>query len=125
MGPGLERALRWSRSWPASPVAVPVAVIPHDRKMRRTLSRQLTAETSREVQGSYRSRIKEDLDRGNVWAFKTFYLFPLLVRLRYLDHVFRVVFPLAYVIYVLVSLSEVEFGLHQLDKINNGPVACR
>ena len=40
-----------------------------------------------------------------------------LVRLTHLDHIFRVAFPLAYAIFVLVALGEVDFGHAQHEKL--------
>ena len=54
--------------------------------MRKRAADKLSADTAAEVQESYRTRIKEDLDRGSIWACKTFCLFPLLVKLTSLDH---------------------------------------
>lgn len=76
------------------------------------------------MQQRYRSRIKEDLDRGSIWACKTFCLFPLLVRLTYLDHIFRFLFPIAYAVFLVVSLNEVDFGMKQLELLNNAPGVC-
>ena len=58
--------------------------------------------------------------QGKIWEFKTFCLFPFLNRLLTpLDHVFRVVFPIAYLIYVLIAMSEVNYGIDQREKLDN------
>jgi hypothetical protein len=91
---------------------------------RRSEGHKLASDTAAEVQMRYRSRIKEDLDRGSIWACKTFCLFPLLVRLTTLDHIFRVAFPLAYLAFLLISLQEVDFGVEQNRLLNNAPGPC-
>eukprot|EP00964_Phaeocystis_antarctica_P156383 scaffold126000_cov75-Phaeocystis_antarctica.AAC.3 len=53
------------------------------------------------------------------WRLKTYYVFPLLAKLRHADHPSRIVFPVAYIIFVFAMLSEVDFGVlgaleHQL-----------
>ena len=91
----------------------------------RTLSRaaaRKASETTREVTHFYRTVAKTDMDRGPVWSFKVFFLFPLLLKLRFLDHYFRVLFPLAYISYVLFALGEVGFGTQQDDLLRKA--AC-
>ena len=78
---------------------------------------KLTEATSKEISNRYRSKVKEDLDRGWVWECKTFCLFPLLTRLTHVDHIFRVCFPLAYAIFTLAALAEVDFGRTQYEKL--------
>ena len=88
------------------------------------MGQKLASATAAEVQLRYRTRIKEDLDRGNIWACKTFCLFPVLVRLTSLDHIFRVAFPLAYLIFLLVSLEAIDFGVEQTKLLNGAPGPC-
>ena len=59
---------------------------------------------------TYKSEGRQQTDKGPIWHFKVFHLFPLLVRCVYLDHIFRLVFPIVYTIYMLIALSEVDFG---------------
>ena len=59
------------------------------------------------------------LNKSNMWRLKTYYVFPLLSQLRHADHLSRIIFPAAYIIFVLTMLSEVNFGVqaalgHQL-----------
>ena len=61
----------------------------------------------------YRTRAMKTLEKSSMWYFKLFTLFPMLRNLRYMDQVFRVVFPLAYVIFVIIHLAEVNFGADQ------------
>ena len=73
------------------------------------------------VKGAFRSRAKEDLDRGPIWEFKTFLLFPMLVRLSGLDHLFRILFPVAYIVYVICAFAEVDFGRPQYALLQGSP----
>ena len=62
---------------------------------------------------------QELLNKPNKWRLKTYYVFPLLAKLRHADHPSRIVFPVAYIIFVCAMLSEVDFGVlgaleHQL-----------
>ncbi len=62
---------------------------------------------------------QELLNKPNKWRLKTYYVFPLLAKLRHADHPSRIVFPVAYIIFVFAMLSEVDFGVlgaleHQL-----------
>ena len=91
------------------------------------------------LRAQFTDKAKKDLDKGIVWKFKTartrdrtrdlskhtdaahvpgvfepwagqFTLFPILIRLRYLDFIFRAAFPIAYVIFCLAMAAEVDFG---------------
>ena len=53
---------------------------------------------------------QELLDKTNLWRFKTYYIFPLIEKLRFLDLGSRVVFPVAYIIFILVTMARVNFG---------------
>ena len=55
-------------------------------------------------------RAFDDLDKGRIWAFKYYGLFPCLARLRNLDHASRWAFTLAYLLVVLVFFAGVDFG---------------
>ena len=74
-----------------------------------------------EVLQFYRDVAKDDLDRGRIWTFKVFYLFPLLLHLSRLDHICRLLFPIAYIIYVLIAFSEVGFGTEHLERLRGSP----
>ena len=87
----------------------------------QTEAQMLAAETKREMQNQYRTKVKEDLDRGRVWECKTFVLFPFLAKLTSLDHVFRFVFPLAYIIYLVAAFSEVEFAFPHYALLATSP----
>jgi len=50
------------------------------------------------VHRQFRLEVAFDLDRGAMWRFKFFVLFPRLVRLRFLDHGARLLFPMCYVL---------------------------
>jgi len=81
------------------------------RSVTTTVARGSSVDSSKaEMKMRYRSKVKEDLDRGKVWECKVFCLFPILENLQHLDHLSRLLFPLAYITFVLLSLSEVSFG---------------
>ena len=73
------------------------------------------------TKAAFRKAAQEELGHNRTWTLKTFYIFPYLQNLRYLDFVFRVVFPLAYVIYLLYALSEVGFGVAHYDLLETAP----
>ena len=54
---------------------------------------------------------QELLNKPNTWRVKTYYVFPLLAKLRHADHPSRIIFPAAYIIFVCAMLSEVNFGV--------------
>ena len=54
---------------------------------------------------------QELLDQSQWWRLKTYYIFPVLEKLRHLDHISRFLFPTVYLIYLLSTLSEVNFGI--------------
>lgn len=56
---------------------------------------------------------QELLDQSQMWRLKTYYVFPVLEKMRHLDHISRFVFPTVYTIYLLAMLSEVNFGVDQ------------
>jgi len=79
-------------------------------------------DTRSELKKTYEKAATVDLDKGWWWTFKTFHLFPFMIaRLRKLDHIARVVFPLAYIIYTLIQLIEVDFGRAQFDQLATAP----
>ena len=72
----------------------------------------VTRSATRTFRLAYQDVARRDLDKGVVWKFKTFTLFPLLNNMRYLDFVFRAVFPVAYLIFVIVMFQEVDYSSH-------------
>lgn len=56
---------------------------------------------------------QELLDQSQMWRLKTYYVFPVVEKMRHLDHISRFVFPTVYAIYLLAMLSEVNFGADQ------------
>jgi len=59
-----------------------------------------------------------------MWVFKTYYLFPVIVKLRHLDHISRFAFPTAYLIYFLYHFSEVDFGRTQQALLHSAQGNC-
>ena len=45
-----------------------------------------------------------------MWQLKVFVVFPLLARMRNLDHYARWMLPAAYLLYILYHAAEVDFG---------------
>ena len=78
---------------------------------------QVEAKT-REIRLRMMASTTEELDKSRMWAFKTYYLFPFLIRLRHLDHLSRLVFPTAYTIYLLSHLAQVDFGATQWELLD-------
>ena len=54
---------------------------------------------------------QELLDQSQWWRLKTYYIFPVLEKLRHLDHISCFLFPTVYLIYLLSALSDVNFGI--------------
>ena len=77
------------------------------------------AEETRKARQTAERRSKEELGQSRTWAFKTFYLFPCLVRLRHLDHISRFIFPCAYVLYLLIHFSSINFGRDQHELLKD------
>jgi len=93
--------------------ALTFSALTEEQKKEEELSRyrhQLLSQMGSEMRLKYRTTARENLDHGAIWSAKVFYIFPMLVKLQSLDHIFRVVFPLAYVIYMIVAFQEVNFG---------------
>eukprot|EP00966_Prymnesium_polylepis_P091090 2108657-Prymnesium_polylepis.1 len=63
----------------------------------------------------------QEIDKGPVWRFKVFRLFPIVSMLRKSDHWWRVFFPIAYAIAVVVMMNEVEWGQAHRDKLRLSP----
>ena len=89
---------------PASPPASPPWAVSEKRLPLRA------ARTSSDVTRKFQRQAAEDLDKGPVWRFKFFVLFPLVVNLRHLDHISRPVFPVLYSIVIAAFLSGANFS---------------
>ena len=72
--------------------------------------RRLRSQLTRDVRKSMKRTAFVDLDKGRLWAFKYYHLFPCLQRMRKLDQGSRWIFTLAYAGVVLVFLAGVDFG---------------
>ena len=64
---------------------------------------------------------KRDLWAPRMWYFKTFVLFPIVQHLRFLDFISRVLFPLAYAIFLFSSFAEVGFGSDHYQRLQGSP----
>ena len=80
--------------------------------------RQQLPAASVDVMAKFQREAAADLDKGTLWRFKFFVLFPILLNLRHLDHYSRVVFPVAFGIFVLGQFSKVGFGTAHNDLLN-------
>ena len=76
---------------------------------------------SRAMARVYRNRARKTLEKGALWEFKTFVLFPILSRVRHMDILFRLIFPIAYGIFVFVHMAEVNFGRDQYKLLETTP----
>jgi hypothetical protein len=97
----------------ASAVSFATTVNAAASKTAHRRKRHLSLETSQVTDEVRKEMIKgsqELLDKTNLWRFKTYYIFPLIEKLRFLDLGSRVVFPVAYIIFILVTMSRVNFG---------------
>ena len=66
--------------------------------------------------------VAEELGKDFVWRFKYFTLFPPLSNmLLSLDHYFRILFPLAFLSFLLSSYSEVGFGSEHYKVLETVP----
>ena len=83
------------------------------QNMNSSAAKRLSSETRKQIRKDYINKAAEDLDMGPVDAFKTFMLFPVLAKLQYADHVARVIFPVAFAIFLFSALAEADwFGPH-------------
>ena len=83
------------------------------QNMNSSAAKRLSSETRKQIRKDYINKAAEDLDMGPVDAFKTFMLFPVLAKLQYADHVARVIFPVAFAIFIFSAFAEVDwFGPH-------------
>jgi hypothetical protein len=76
---------------------------------------------TRSLRLEYQRAARDELGKGQVWKMKVFCLFPCLVHLVRLDHICRVLFPLAYLAFVLLVLWEVDFGVEQKRLLASSP----
>eukprot|EP00966_Prymnesium_polylepis_P299790 6927748-Prymnesium_polylepis.1 len=60
------------------------------------------------VKEAARRDAQADLDNTRTRTFKTFVLFPLLVKLQFVDHIARVLYPLVFGIVILIMFAEVH-----------------
>ena len=78
--------------------------------------------TQRRLKKEYQKGATMHLAKGWWWTFKTFYLFPVVIPvLLKLDHIARVVFPVAYGTFMLYQLNEVDFGRDQVRQLTAVP----
>ena len=73
-----------------------------------------------EVKDLFRAQAEED-GHGKSWQLHYFVIGPFLSRLSKMDHLFRVIFPPAYLIFLLVSLGEVNFGGDTAELLKGAP----
>ena len=73
------------------------------------------------LRSAYRTQAQIDLNKGWIWRFKTFTLFPLIARVRFLDHIFRFLFPVCYLCFVLIHMNEINYGVDHQALLNNNP----
>ena len=50
-----------------------------------------TWQATHDVKAAYSLAAEMELDKGRVWDLKTFTIFPWLIKLTQLDHIFRVI----------------------------------
>ena len=79
---------------------------PRQRSSALQIGRQGGEPAEKEIHKTAR----QELEQGAIWEFQVFYLFPALMTLRNLDHIARFLFPLAYLIFVIAHMSEINFG---------------
>ena len=83
------------------------------QNMNSSAAKRLSSETRKQIRKDYINKAAEDLDMGPVDAFKTFMLFPVLAKLQYADHIARVIFPVAFAIFLFSAFAEADwFGPH-------------
>jgi hypothetical protein len=61
---------------------------------------------------------KHELEKDNIWMLKTYFTFPCVAWLRHLDHLSRLIFPVAYTVFVLTHLSRVNFGRDHSEQLS-------
>ena len=83
------------------------------QNMNSSAAKRLSNETRKQIRKDYINKAAEDLDMSPVDTFKAFTLFPVLAKLQYSDHVARVIFPVAFAIFIFSAFAEVDwFGPH-------------
>ena len=83
------------------------------QNMNSSAAKRLSSETRKQIRKDYINKAAEDLDMSPVDTFKAFTLFPVLAKLQYADHVARVIFPVAFAIFIFSAFAEVDwFGPH-------------
>ena len=120
---GRGRSPRLPPSPPSSPPPPPRA--PNRTSTRRSESTRVSRELMRQLKDAYSKVAMNNLDKGRLWRFKTFNLFPCLIHLRNLDFAMRIVFPIAYLIFVLGMFSTVEFGQPHFEALRQAAGKCR
>ena len=90
---------------------------PTSAQLRSAKTVAKTVAATVQLRAAYQNAARREMDQDRVWAFKTFRLFPVLVRLRKLEHHVRWFYPLAYTVFVHWSLSEVDYGQPHMDKL--------
>lgn len=130
---GTPMSPRLPPSPPASPPASPPRHTPRAAPLKRGRSigveqikpTNSSRKLSRDMANSYSKAAMSNLDKGWVWRFKTFTLFPILVQLRNLDFAMRGIFPIAYLAFVLSMFREVDFGQPHFEALRNAAGSCR
>ena len=111
--PPPERHWKYGTSPPTHSVMSPTKVRAKSRSKRES---QAAIEFARKMRIAVKKSAMEDLNKGAVWSFKYYHLFPAVQRMRHLDHLSRVVFPLAYLVVVVIFGAGVNWG-------NDSPLA--
>ena len=91
-----------------------------------SFGKSLTSNTDSQVNTSALRRqmmtlSKHELEKDNIWMLKTYFTFPCVAWLRHLDHISRLLFPVAYTLFVLTHLSKVDFGRDHSEKLSLNP----
>ena len=119
------QAVTASRKITVTPTASPDNSFSQERhsSRRRTSSKELfeAARRSSSNESVVTTSVKRELakvsqellDQSQMWRLKTYYVFPVVEKMRHLDHISRFVFPIVYAVYLLAMLSEVNFGADQ------------
>ena len=115
----LERFAKETPASPVSPAPVQVSVeqVGPSAPSPGAKTRATSLKRSNTLKNAVKQQKKEihrtarvELEQGAIWEFKVFYLFPALQYVRNLDHIARFLFPLAYLIFVIAHMSQINFG---------------
>ncbi len=98
---------------------VTVAATATATKTATRAARHLHQGTAQELKREYATIASVSLDKDWIWKFKVFWLFPLLNQLQTLDHVFRVLFPLSYLIFIMYYGAQVNFGSNHFGALED------